>query len=77
MSKSNKQVVNITSEYITLGQLLKFVDLIPSGAMAKEYIQEHEIFVNNEYCKMRGKKLYKGYVVNIDNSIILEISNEG
>ena len=69
MSKSNKQVVNITSEYITLGQLLKFVDLIPSGAMAKEYIQEHEIFVN--------KKLYKGYVVNIDNSIILEISNEG
>lgn len=77
MSKTNKKTISISTEYITLGQLLKYVDLISSGAMAKEYIQEHEIFVNGEYCKMRGKKLYKGYEINIDNSYIFAIDNEG
>lgn len=76
MNKTEKKTITIKTEYITLGQLLKFVDLIPSGAMSKEYIQEHAIFVNGEYCKMRGKKLYKGYEINIDNSYVFVIENE-
>lgn len=49
--------VKITSEYITLGQFLKFADIIANGGEAKEFIAEHDIFVNGTTCKMRGKTL--------------------
>ena len=65
--------VKITSEYITLGQFLKFADVISFGGEAKEYILEHNIFVNGEVCKMRGKKLYPGTQIVIDDSLFFEI----
>ena len=40
--------IEITTEYITLGQFLKFVGIIRSGAMAKDYILSNEIVVNGE-----------------------------
>lgn len=73
MSKSNPKIIKIESEYITLGQFLKFADVIDSGAMAKIFILEHDILVNGEDCKMRGKKLREGDVIEIDNSLRFEI----
>lgn len=70
---SNLKIIKIESEYITLGQFLKFVDVIDSGAMAKAFIATHSILVNNEDCKMRGKKLREGDLVTIDNSLFFEI----
>ena len=66
--------VKITTDYITLGQLLKFQDIIKEGYEAKSYTQEHEILVNGENHKERGKKLYPGTKVIIDNSLFFEIS---
>ena len=60
--------VKITSEYITLGQFLKFADIIANGGDA-----EHDIFVNGTACKMRGKKLYASDQIVIDDSLFFEI----
>ena len=38
--------VKISTEYITLGQLLKYVGIIDSGFLAKIYLSEHNIYVN-------------------------------
>ena len=59
--------IEITTEYITLGQLLKFTGIIRSGAMAKDFILDNNITVNGEDEKRRGRKLYKSYVIIINN----------
>lgn len=59
--------IEITTEYITLGQFLKFTGLIRNGSMAKEYLVEHTVLVNGEKEERRGRKLYKQYKVLIDN----------
>ena len=71
MSKLVK--VQIKTEFITLGQMLKFVDLVSSGSEQKQFILEHKIVVDGVELKMRGKKLYPGTRVEIDDSMIFEI----
>ena len=55
--------VKITTEFITLGQLLKYCSIISSGAMAKDFLLENEVKVNNETENRRGRKIYPGYTV--------------
>ena len=43
MKEVTPEKVKITTEYITLGQLIKFVGLIDNGALAKIFI------TNNKY----------------------------
>lgn len=50
----------IKTEYIKLQDLLKFENLVESGGMAKECIQNGEVLVNGEICTMRGKKIRPG-----------------
>lgn len=57
------KTVNITTEYITLGQMLKFAGIINSGALAKTFLIENEVYVNHELEQRRGRKLYDSYVV--------------
>ena len=40
--------VFITSEFITLGQFLKFENLIESGGSVKFFLEEIPVFINNE-----------------------------
>ena len=40
--------INITTEYITLGQFLKFVGIIDCGSYAKQFLLENEVLINNE-----------------------------
>lgn len=54
-------------EYITLGVLLKIGGVIQTGGMAKFYLQEHTPLVNNEPDNRRGRKLYNGDVVEVEN----------
>ncbi|MBP0724891.1 S4 domain-containing protein YaaA [Bacillus sp. RG28] len=49
--------IKIKTEYITLGQFLKLAGVIDTGGMAKWFLSEHEIYVNNELENRRGKKL--------------------
>jgi ribosome-associated protein len=57
--------VTISSEYITVGQMLKEVGIISTGGMAKWFLSEHEFFLNNEPEARRGKKLYNGDLITI------------
>ena len=43
--------IKISTEYITLGQLVKFANLVSSGSEAKMFILEENILVNGEDCK--------------------------
>ncbi len=57
--------INVSKEYITLGQLLKEVGIIDTGGMAKWFLSEHEVFINDELENRRGKKLYNGDIILI------------
>ena len=58
-------------EYITLNVLLKLADIIPTGGMAKIYLQENVVLVNGEEENRRGRKLYRGDVVEVDNKAFI------
>ena len=58
--------VKITTDYITLGQFLKYVGIIDSGFLAKIFLNEHEVYINGELDTRRGKKLYPGDLVLVE-----------
>lgn len=60
--------VRITSEYITLGQFLKFASIISNGGEAKNYLSLHKIKVNSVDENRRGRKLYPNDIVWCENS---------
>ena len=55
--------VSITSEYITLGQFLKFVGIVDCGSYAKQFLLENKVLINDEQDQRRGRKIYPGDVV--------------
>lgn len=59
--------VKITTEYITLGQLLKITDWISSGGEAKVAVKTLSIYVNGEKEDRRGRKLYPNDKIQIEN----------
>ena len=54
------QSVSITTEYIKLEALLKLANLVSSGGEAKCLIQDGQVSINGQVCRMRGKKLRPG-----------------
>lgn len=58
----------IDTQYITLGQLLKITDFISSGGQAKIAVKSLSIFVNDDKEDRRGRKLYQGDIIVIENS---------
>ena len=59
--------IEITTEYIKLDSALKFAGLAENGAHAKEMILDGIVKVNGEVELRRGKKLYKGDKVKIED----------
>ncbi|HOA63490.1 MAG: S4 domain-containing protein YaaA [Acholeplasmataceae bacterium] len=57
--------VKITTEYITLGQFLKYVNIIEKGSFAKSFLQEIRVLVNDEVETRRGRKIYPNYIITI------------
>ena len=49
--------IRITTEYITLGQFLKFAKIISNGGDAKIFLMTTSIYVNGELEQRRGRKL--------------------
>lgn len=58
--------ISIVTDYITLGQFLKYVDVIESGAEAKYFLADHEVLINGENDNRRGRKLRGGDVVEVN-----------
>jgi S4 domain protein YaaA len=57
--------IEIHSEYITLGQLLKLADCISTGGQAKSFLQETVVHVNDQPENRRGRKLVAGDVITV------------
>lgn len=68
--------VFINTEYITLGQLVKYENLVESGGLVKLFLSEAFITLNGEKENRRGKKLYVGDIVEIKDFGIFQIANE-
>ncbi len=58
--------ISITTEHITLGQFLKYVNHVSTGGEAKVFLAEGKVRVDGERETRRGRKLYPGSVVEID-----------
>lgn len=58
-------VISIASEYITLGQFLKFADVIETGGEAKFFLANNKVLINDENDNRRGRKLRSGDKVEI------------
>lgn len=52
-------------ETIRLGQLLKLVDAVPTGAQVKDVLVAGEVQVNGEPEDRRGRQLRRGDVVSV------------
>lgn len=74
MLEQKNILIKISSDYITLGQFLKFTNVINNGGEAKHFILNNDIFVNDVLTKERGKKLHEHDKININNSVFFEIS---
>ena len=57
----------INTEYITLGQFLKFANIIETGGREKEFLKTNVVLVNSIEENRRGRKLYRGDVVEVNN----------
>ena len=58
--------IEITTEFIKLDSFLKFSAAVSMGSEAKMLILDELVKVNNEICTQRGKKLYKGDIVEFN-----------
>ena len=70
------KVVKINTEYITLGQVLKFAGIISNGGDVKFFLSENRVWVNNELDNRRGRKLYHNDIVRIEHDVTLKIEND-
>ena len=59
---------------IRLGQLLKLVDAVPSGAQVKDVLSAGEVAVNGEPEERRGRQLHRGDVVSVAGQEDIAIS---
>lgn len=69
MNNYTRNVMNkieITTEFIKLDSFLKFSGAVSMGSEAKMLILDELVKVNNEICTQRGKKLYKGDIVEFN-----------
>lgn len=62
-----EEVVAIDGSMITLGQLLKHLNLISSGGMAKWFLSNHQVWVDGQLESRRGKKLFDNTSVIIED----------
>ena len=51
---------------IRLGQLLKLVDAVPTGAQVKDFLLDGTVRVNGEREERRGRQLHRGDVVAVE-----------
>ncbi|PYI52379.1 S4 domain-containing protein YaaA [Paenibacillus flagellatus] len=58
--------IEITTDYITLGQFLKLADCISTGGQAKPFLAETSVLVNGELDNRRGRKLYANDRVEVE-----------
>jgi ribosome-associated protein len=51
---------------IRLGQLLKLVDAVPTGAQVKDFLLDGTVRVNGDPEDRRGRQLHRGDVIAVE-----------
>lgn len=73
-----KEKISIETEFITLGQFLKYANILESGGMIKSFLQTEGVLVNGEMEHRRGRKLYpqdQVYIDQIDTTFVVTEEN--
>lgn len=60
-----KRTLILETDFMTLGQFLKEINVISSGGQAKWYLAENSVFVDGELENRRGRKLYAGMMIEL------------
>ena len=68
--------VAINTEFIKLGQLLKFASIVGNGSDAKMLIADGIVKVNGVVVTERGKKIHPGDVVEVEGMGSIEVEAE-
>ena len=68
--------VAINTEFIKLGQLLKFASIVGNGSDAKMLIADGIVKVNGVVVTERGKKIHPGDVVEVEGMGSVEVETE-
>ena len=64
-------VIEITTDMIRLGQMLKVCGIAENGGAAKAMIQDGLVKVNDEVTLQRGKQIVPGDIVKVMDQEIL------
>jgi S4 domain protein YaaA len=72
------KTISIETDFITLGQFLKWTECVPTGGMVKRFLQEQAVYINGEPETRRGRKLYPGDFVRVPGagSFIIQAEKE-
>ncbi|MBO8155623.1 MAG: S4 domain-containing protein YaaA [Bacillaceae bacterium] len=65
--------IEISTETIPLGQFLKLANVIETGGMAKWFLHEVNVYVNDEQETRRGRKLRNGDTVEVEGFGTFEV----
>lgn len=60
--------IKINTQYITLGQFIKLLNILESGGMVKAFLTEEGALVNGQLEHRRGRKLYPNDVVEVEGT---------
>jgi S4 domain protein YaaA len=71
MITDSTQNILIKTPYIQLGQLLKIIGVIQTGGETKHFLLHNRVFVNESQDQRRGRKLYPGDRVVIQDQQFL------
>lgn len=71
-----KEIVEITTETITMDKLLKFSGVAETGGQAFLMVEDGVVNLNGKVVTEKRKKVLPGDVVNIDNQIELTVVRE-
>jgi len=63
------KIIEISTEYIKAGQLLKWIGIAEKGSDAKRIISDGEVKLNGEVISERGKKIKKGDQIEYHGTI--------
>ncbi|MGM9899601.1 MAG: S4 domain-containing protein YaaA [Bacilli bacterium] len=55
----------IKTDYILLGQFLKYAGIISNGGQSKMFLAENSVKINGIIDQRRGKKLFPGDIVEV------------
>ena len=68
--------ITIKTEFITLGQLLKYAGIIGNGGEIKAFLAQNDVFINGIQDQRRGKKVFPGDKVAVLDIILVVISEK-